>query len=45
MKENAAHDDCFAIERNLFLSKKKAQDPGREITFRTFKISERIENI
>lgn len=23
MKENAAHDDCFAIERNLFLSKKK----------------------
>lgn len=45
MEENAAHDDCFAMERNLFSSPTKAQDPEGEIAFRIFKISETTENI
>jgi len=45
MKENAAHADRFAIERNLFPSPEKAQGPAREITFGIFKISEATENV
>lgn len=45
MKDNAAHDDCSVIERNLFSSLKKAQGPGREIAFRLFSIAGTTENI
>lgn len=29
MKENAAHDDCFAIERNLLSSQKNSPGPRK----------------
>lgn len=43
MKKNAGHDGSFTIYWNLFSCSRKAQDPGMEILFRIFVISEAAE--
>lgn len=43
MEENAGYDGNFTMYGNLFSCSRKAQDPGMEIMFRIFVISEAAE--
>lgn len=43
MEENAGYDGNFTMYGNLFSCLRKAQDPGMEIMFRIFVISEAAE--
>lgn len=44
MKESAAHEDCFAIERNLFLSPKKAEEGKLHLGSSRFQRQQKIYN-